>query len=507
MKTVFILIDSLNRRFLNCYGGSEGTKTPNIDRLAKRSVVFENHWCGSAPCMPARRDILTGRLNFLERPWGGIEPFDHILPTLLKEKNVYTHVETDHQFYNEIGGENYLCHFTSWNMHRGAEHDTINWAPDKSGIRKNTAPGGYTGMYSDPYEWTKKIYNGEKDRFSTPRTFNAAAQWLEKNHTADNFLLWIEGFDPHEPFDVDAEFLAPYGEPSCPEDPYWPDFLPVHSYTENQIKNFRRRYKGLLTMTDFYIGKILDLLDKYGMWDDTLVVLTTDHGYMLGEHGFVSKNIMPDYNEIYHLPLLISAPGIRSRRVKSLTQNIDLFPTFLETFGVSPAALRNPIHGLSLYPLLMDNGIWPREALLYGIFGKSVNIFDGRYTYLRRTVSPNNGPLFIYGSVMSLLREYIGYDTMSDEEIKAIETGRFLPWTKYPVYRVAAKDCHWKNNGLAFERLNRLFPFSMLFDLEEDYEQDNPLENPELEKKMKQKLYDLMKKHDAPKEQFKRLGL
>jgi hypothetical protein len=260
-------------------------------------------------------------------------------------------------------------------------------------------------------------------------------------------------------------------------------------------------------MTDFYIGKILDLLDKYGMWDDTLVALTTDHGYMLGEHGFVSKNIMPDYNEIYHLPLLISAPGIRSHRVKALTQNIDLLPTFLETFGVSPAVLRNPIHGLSLYPLLRDTGGWPREALLYGIFGKSVNIFDGRYAYLRRTVSPDNGPLFIYGSVMSLLREYIGYDTMSDEEIQAIETGRFLPWTNYPVYRVAAKDCHWTNNGLAFERLNRLFPSSMLFDLEKDYQQDNPLEDSDREKKMQQKLYELMKKHDAPKEQFERLGL
>ena len=67
MKTIFILCDTLNRRMLSAYGaGEDAAITPNIDRLARRSVVFDSHWCGSAPCMPARRDIMTGRLNFLE---------------------------------------------------------------------------------------------------------------------------------------------------------------------------------------------------------------------------------------------------------------------------------------------------------------------------------------------------------------------------------------------------------------------------------------------------------
>jgi arylsulfatase A-like enzyme len=481
MKAVFVLLDSLNRRFLDCYGSHESTLTPNINRLAERSVVFDNHWCGSAPCMPARRDILTGRLNFLERPWGGIEPFDHVLPSLLREKNVYTHVETDHQFYNEIGGENYLYHFSSWNMHRGAEHDTINWGPDKSGIRKNQAPEEYLGMYSDPYEWTRRVYQGQKDNFSTPRTFDAAEKWLEKNHDADNFLLWIEGFDPHEPFDVDEEFLKPYGEPACPGDPYWPDFLPPGSYTPDEVKNFKRRYKALLTMTDSYVGKILTLLDKYKLWDDTLVILTTDHGYMLGEHNLVSKNIMPDYNEIFHIPLMIAAPGAVPGRRRALTQNIDLFPTFLECFKVPLESCRNPIHGKSLYPLLKEDGPWSREAVLYGIFGKSVNIFDDRYTYMRRAISQDNEPLNIYASVMTLLREYIGCDTMSDEEFNYIETGRFLPWTNFPVYKIAAKYCHWSNNGLAFQNLNNLFPESLLFDLDTDYEQKKPLKDKNIE--------------------------
>ena len=75
MKTVFVLFDSLNRKALSCYGGKD-IPTPNFQRLADRSVVFDNHYVGSLPCMPARRDLHTGRLNFLHRGWGPLEPFD-----------------------------------------------------------------------------------------------------------------------------------------------------------------------------------------------------------------------------------------------------------------------------------------------------------------------------------------------------------------------------------------------------------------------------------------------
>ena len=73
MRTVFVLFDSLNRLMLGCYGGTR-IPTPNFDRLAKRSVVFDRHYAGSLPCMPARRDMLTGRLSFLHRSWGPLEP-------------------------------------------------------------------------------------------------------------------------------------------------------------------------------------------------------------------------------------------------------------------------------------------------------------------------------------------------------------------------------------------------------------------------------------------------
>ena len=83
MKTVFLMFDSVNRLMLEPYGGFF-LETPNFKRLAERSVTFDNHYVGSMPCMPARRDMQTGRLSFLHRSWGPLEPFDNSFPVSLK---------------------------------------------------------------------------------------------------------------------------------------------------------------------------------------------------------------------------------------------------------------------------------------------------------------------------------------------------------------------------------------------------------------------------------------
>ena len=508
MKAVFILLDSLNRRYLPLYNGASDVRMPNIDRLARRSCVFDQHWCGSAPCMPARRDILTGRLNFLERPWGGIEPFDHVLPTLLKTQNVFTHMETDHIHYAECGGENYWTSFTSWQVHRGAESDTCNWMPDKSGIPPVMRPENYPGAWLPSYMATQKVYGGAAENYSTPRTLTAAADWLERNHEADNFLLWAEGFDPHEPFDVPEDYLELYDDIQYDGDvdPYWPAY-DIKDYPEKVAHRFRARYKALLTMTDQYVGRILDVLDHYDMWKDTLVILTTDHGYLLGEHGCWAKNNIPDYNEVYHLPMLIAAPGIRPGRCRALTQNIDLFPTFLEYFGVDLNVCRNPIHGRSLWPLLREETDAVRDTVLYGTFGKSVCLGDGHRVYIREPAdSKENAPLYLYGSTMTMLHQHIGYDTMSPKEIDSIEMTH-LSWTNYPVYKIAADKIHWTNLSLRFDKVNQCKGKSRLYDLERDYAQEHPICDADLEMKYMKKMRQVMERHDSPKEQFLRLGL
>lgn len=126
MRAIMVMFDSLNRRFLEPYGAKE-TITPNFRRLAEKSVCFDNCYAGSLPCIPARRELHTGRYNFLHRSWGPLEPFDDSVFRILKESGIHTHLVSDHGHYWESGGATYHTQYTTWDCIRGQEGDP--WAP------------------------------------------------------------------------------------------------------------------------------------------------------------------------------------------------------------------------------------------------------------------------------------------------------------------------------------------------------------------------------------------
>ncbi len=508
MKVIFILADSTNRRFLNMYGSERPAYTPNLDRLADRGTVFEDHWCGSAPCMPARRDILTGRLNFLEKPWGGIEPFDQTLPALLKTKNVYTRMYTDHYLYYDVGGENYWNDFTAHEMIRGQEFDTINMPAGKMGIAAEQRPEGYKGIYSKAHDFTYSTFKSEEE-YPSPMTMKKAARWLEENADANNFMLWVEGFDPHEPFDVPQKYIDLYQEEdgddykgiTC----YWPEYR-KNIFTDQETRHLNIRYKALLTMTDHYIGKIFDVLDRHDMWNDTMVFFTTDHGYMLGEHDYMGKNYMPAYNEVFHIPLIVWHPDAKRRRFAGLTQNIDVFPTLLNYFGVDMDQLHYPIHGKDLMPALTGEAEKIRDDIIYGYFGKSVNYTDGKRTYFRAAKDESNRPLHIYTAIPTTLRQYYGVGCIKPEDYDKIGFGK-LPFTSYPVYKIPADIIEYKNPSQEYSRRSEHNATTCLYDLEKDYEQKAPVQDEELEARYIAALRKCMEEHQSPAEQFERLGL
>ena len=506
MKAILILVDSVCRRFLKCYGSTEPAFTPNLDRLAARGTVFENHWCGSAPCMPARRDLMTGRLNFLEKPWGGIEPFDQPLPKMLASEGVFSHIVTDHYHYIRIGGENYLNAFTTYDLVRGQEKDPWRLHPRANG-KLPEKPEGYIGQFSAAHEDNMTAFT-EEQTYPTPVTMQKAADWLEQNAEADNFFLWAEGFDPHEPFDVPQKYLDLYADEAKVdegEQNYWAPYAP-NTFTEEQTKHLRVRYKALLSMTDAYIGKIFDVLDRKNLWDDTMVIFTTDHGYMLGEHGYWSKNYMPAYNEVFRLPLLIWHPNATQKHVDAMTQNIDLYPTLLNLFGVNPSILHHTIHGKTLLPLLAGEADKARDAVLYGYFGKSVNCFDGQYTYFRAAAREDNRPLNVYTAMPATSGKYYGIDSIDPEEYKKIGFAN-LSWTEYPVYRIPAEIVNITASSGGFGPRSADNADSRIYDLQNDPAQEHPIKDDELEDRLKNTLIGLMQSHDAPLEQYERLGL
>ncbi|MDF3002358.1 MAG: sulfatase [Bacillota bacterium] len=505
MKSIFILCDTTNRRALELYGSANPAITPNLNRLAERGMIFDNHWCGSAPCMPARRDIMTGRLGFLERPWGGIEPFDYPLGRILGHGNVHSQMFTDHSLYLMPGGENYINSFTCWDVIRGQEFDPWSINPDKGGIRSDCKPDGYKGTYAESYRANRAKVQGEQD-YPSVQTLTKAADWLEENAGADNFLLWIETFDPHEPFDVPKEYVDLYEEEQTASDVFWPTYEP-NIFTEEETKDLNLRYKALLTMTDRYIGKLLDVMDQNNLWEDTMVIFTTDHGYLLGEHGYMAKNYMPPYNEVFHIPLVIAAPGVQAGRCNALTQNIDILPTLMEFYDVPDSVLHYPLHGKSLLPLLRREQEVLRDGIIYGYYGKSVGYTDGIYTYIRAAASEENRPLYLYAGMPTILRQSLGADSIDPKDYDKIEMGKFLPYTDYPVYRFPADVIHYNNPSQEFSKRSDHNGENLLFSLREDYDQQKPIRNAELEGGYAAKLADCMKRHDSPSEQFQRLGL
>lgn len=133
------------------------------------------------------------------------------------------------------------------------------------------------------------------------------------------------------------------------------------------MEHCRNRYRALVAMCDHYLGKVLDAMDKYELWDDTMLIVNTDHGFLLGEHGWWAKSMMPYYNEIAHIPMFIWDPRskVQGERRSSLVQNIDMAPTILTYFGLEPT---KDMLGKSLEQTIKDDTPVRRYAL-YGSHG------------------------------------------------------------------------------------------------------------------------------------------
>jgi len=447
--------------------------------------------------MPARHDLLTGRLDFLERNWAPVQPFDCTMPQVLHEHGIFSHMTTDHYHYFHLGGENYNPLFSSWEFIRGQELDTM--------VSDLGAPveRDHIGNDNSQYERNRTQWKKEED-FPSPTTLRHAAQWVEEHHADDDWLLFVDSFDPHEPFDFpdDAPFDDEFRDPLY----YWPRYESTEGLREHDVEQARRRYSKVVEMSDRWLGRILDVLDARDLWKDTMVVLTTDHGYLFGEKPFIGKNFMPCYNEIYRIPLMVHVPGgPEGTRCAALTQNIDLFPTVLEWCGIPESACRHPLHGKSLLPLLRGERDALRPSVIYGMYGRQVNICDGRYTYFRAAVRPDNTPLNLYTAMPSTIGHYWDPDHLTD--LSKIETGPFLSYTDYPVMKIPNTIVRMQDQSHAFERRYEVVEKNLLFDLQTDPLQEHPLEDPAVEKEMCEKLRAAMEAHDSPPEQFERLGI
>ncbi|SDT45819.1 sulfatase [Microlunatus soli] len=485
MKAIMVMFDTLNKRFLPPYG-NDWVHAPNFRRLAERTATFDTCYAGSMPCMPARREIHTGRHNFLHRGWGPLEPFDDSMPELLQDNGIYTHLVTDHQHYWEDGGATYHNRYCSYEFFRGQEGDA--W---KGHVADPEDAPNLKAMRSPMYrqDVINRQYLSEVDDHPQTKTFDAGLHFLRTNHDQDNWFVQIETFDPHEPFYSYEQHKKHYPHDYDGPDFDWPDYKQVLE-SDGEVEHLRYEYASLLSMCDESLGRVLDTMDDLDLWDDTMLIVCTDHGFLLGEHGWWGKNVQPWYDETIHTPLFIWDPRsrVQGERRGSLVQTIDFAPTLLDYFGLEPTP---DMLGRSLRQTIADDEP-VREAGLFGAFGGHVSVTDGRYVYMRAPHTPENRPLAEHTLMPTHMR-----GRFTPAELRGAELAGPFGFTKgVPVLKV---DGQAMTSPYAFGTL--------LFDLQTDPEQQHPMIDDQLELRMIEAMLDLFRVNEAPPEQYERLGL
>jgi len=484
MRAIVVLFDSLSRKYLQPYG-NDWVQTPNFTRLAQRSVTFDKCYVGSMPCIPARREIHTGRCNFLHRSWGPVEPFDDSMPEILKNNGIYTHLATDHYHYWQDGGATYHQRYSSFDFVRGQEGDA--W---KAEVKDPEIPEHLgTGLRQD---WINRKYTDTKETAIQTGTFDRGMEFLDRNHGENNWMLQIECFDPHPPFFASEEYRKLYNHEYGGPHFDWPNYGPIKETESSEaVAHLQKEYAAIVSQCDASLGRVLDAMDKYDLWENTLLIVTTDHGFLLGEHNGWAFVWPPFYDEIAVKPFFVWDPrsGRAGERCDSVVQTLDIPATLLEYFA---QPLPPDMQGKSLKDAVANNAE-VREAALFGVFGGHVNVSDGRYVYMRAPISEANGPLYEYTLIPTHMTKMF-----SLEELRTMELVPPFPFTKEcPVNRMKGKPF-----------MNKAFEFgTLLFDLQNDPQQQNPIRDEKVENRMIELLIQLMKENDAPQEQYERLGL
>ncbi|MCC5840057.1 MAG: sulfatase [Opitutales bacterium] len=497
MKAIVVMFDSLNRHLLQTYG-CDWTVTPNFQRLAARGLTFEKSYVGSMPCMPARRDLHTGRQNFLHRSWGPLEPWDDSCMELLKNAGIHTHIVTDHQHYWEEGaGGNYLSKYSTHEMVRGQEGDPYYAMlpppepPEKARGRNAAKDAWHT---QDRINRTRICREAD---MPIAQTFTAGVDFIERHARVDNWLLQIETFDPHEPFFTLEEHRAVYAdfyEKSRHLLWDWPAYG-FAKESEEEITLMRHHYAALLTLCDAQLGRILDAMDTHDLWKDTLLVVWTDHGFSLGEHDCWAKCWLPFYEEIAHTPFFMwdpRHPAAGERRTALVQPSVDLAPTLLEFFGL---AATPDMTGKSLQPVVKDDTP-VHETVLFGQFGFQVNITDGCHVYMRGPATAKNRPLNEYTLMPAHMRH-----AFRPDEFEGASLAQPFAFTKgIAPLRLPAGE--WKTANHHPDR-----KATRLYDIVNDPLQQHPLEDPERERYFCEAILRHFAELDAPPEQRQRLDL
>jgi arylsulfatase A-like enzyme len=357
MNVILVVNDTFRRDHLGCYG-NPWIKTPNLDAFARRSALFEQYYIASYPTVPNRWDMLSGRYGFPTRGWQPLSPGDVTLAQLLARQGVHTQMIWDTPMLAR-NDYNYTRGFQGLYFSHSQKGDPWITAPDLP-IQFKAQPHKIKNLNSMANYWRNHYGRRYEREYCVARTMIDAMDWLETNHNQESFFLYVDMWDPHEPFDCPWYDYQLYGAPDYDGDwILYPQYGRNTYLTEAERQNARDMYAGQVTLVDRWVGRFLDLAERLGLFEDTLILWTTDHGHLFGEHGLRGKSgaeLGKLYEITTRIPLLVYHPDGRGagQRVPGIVQPPDLFPSILDFMGTPiPAG----IDGRSFWPLLEGSRI------------------------------------------------------------------------------------------------------------------------------------------------------
>ena len=392
MNIICIMLDSFRQDHVSIYNQNRAVfervppcQTPNLDAFAKEAIVFHNAYPEALPTIPVRTQFFTGQCTLPFRPWQPLTREDISIAEILRSMGYITALISDCYHYR-APGMNFHRGFHAYRWIRGQEYDPYTSHPP----RRNVAD--YVNQAYDQ-TWRERIaqflantddFNQPEDWFA-PKVVEECVDWLKKNRSHKNIFLWMDSFDPHEPWDPPAQFDTYTDRAYQGKRLIMPMGGPAEKWASPQeIRFIQGLYAGEAASVDAALGRLFSTLQEEGYYDDSVIVITADHGHPLGDHGKFLKGPDRMYSELLKVPFMIRNPGGKNaRHTDALVQFHDLLPTLLDLLGHSSTA--NAMHGKSFLPVLRGDSDEHRPLIISG-FHEGIDrcIRDKTWSYIRR---------------------------------------------------------------------------------------------------------------------------
>jgi arylsulfatase A-like enzyme len=363
MNFIVIIYDTLRYDHLGC-NGLRPVRTPNWDAFAGRAWNFGRCYAGSYPSLPHRCDCATGRFVYPFYGWQNLPDDEVHLIAKLTDAGYRTHLISDGGL--PIGG----------GLGRGfASHELVGPQPPEERVAATPLPcARHKTRIPDQLrrEWALQnwlVEQGDESLWPQAQVMEAAVDWTAKQAgSPEPFFLWIESWKIHETWVSPPRCVEEYDPGYEGEIVALPAYSPNVDYlTPEELNHVRAMYAASVTFSDEWFGRLIASLEESGLMDDTMIVVSSDHGWSLGDHGRTGKHgvavpaqdAWPLYEECTHVPLLVHTPAQEAAaRSTALAQHADLLPTILDLAGLEGGPT---VTGKSWAPILRGDGGHTRD--------------------------------------------------------------------------------------------------------------------------------------------------